>query len=762
MDAKLLLKDLAEVVEVIINKEAKRQPEKRKWRDLPRALHLTQKILTHGSLKTDFLGKPECRTFVLEENVDSDSNLFGSANIEAWLHLNIINKNLTQKLRDLYSNRNRLIRHFSRDSISRNPELRQTFLQILESLELLDFERLVSLNIIRLKPTRPKSLSKTHRNKKENRETIQVNQPFSPKSKQLDLLDVVETNRPPSRYSSQPNLSIFSQDHVRARRNSFPNKKDLLVNKSESNIESALLQVPNTATRKFIRTHTRARSDTCAIIPDDTIDGSHVSGSWSRVVPASTCWTPRPRANQSLLQYLSESVVSGVAARAELDRENAHFVFAETVIYTFEEMNSDKSLQNIFENDESNVDDDDDDDEDIKKLQLEIKRKRKERKLRKQMVNSILSDGQSDTTGTTDQSASPGYTDNEADTDHVLDSNDEDFMAAETRSTDTLTDCSAECIALSLLSQVGRGRLPPADKLCWLVSRDMVDQDLLPLPSSIPVDPDQDQELASSQGHVTEIRGSLTWAPPRPQIVLTVQNVPRKKAHALSSQRWLCAGCGMKVEQKYSRSFRWCHYLGKYFCTGCHSNKSHVIPARIIQNWDFKKYPVSNFAEEILVSMKQDSVFNIQDLNPGLIKRVEKLKQVVTRRNQLSMVARYISNCRLAEDLSPMVESVLVSDTDMFSLDDMIKTRAGEMAPLLTRVISLGLVHVSECSLCQARGHICTICNSDSVIFPFMTGVHECLECYSCYHKKCFNPEQGCSKCWRKLVRNQSDPGAVF
>ena len=28
----------------------------------------------------------------LKENVDSDSNLFGSANIEAWLHLNIINK----------------------------------------------------------------------------------------------------------------------------------------------------------------------------------------------------------------------------------------------------------------------------------------------------------------------------------------------------------------------------------------------------------------------------------------------------------------------------------------------------------------------------------------------------------------------------------------------------------------------------------------------------------------------------------------------
>ena len=52
----------------------------------------------------------------------------------------------------------------------------------------------------------------------------------------------------------------------------------------------------------------------------------------------------------------------------------------------------------------------------------------------------------------------------------------------------------------------------------WLVTRDMADQDLLPLPSSVPVDPDT--EWSSSAA--TEIRGTLTWAPPRPQIVLTV------------------------------------------------------------------------------------------------------------------------------------------------------------------------------------------------------------------------------------------------
>ena len=96
-----------------------------------------------------------------------------------------------------------------------------------------------------------------------------------------------------------------------------------------------------------------------------------------------------------------------------------------------------------------------------------------------------------------------------------------------------------------------------------------------------------------------------------------------------------------QVEQRYCKSFRWCHYLGKYFCTGCHSNNSHVIPARIIHQWNFRKYPVSNFALEILKSMKQEPVFNIQDLNPGLVRKVEKLRHVVHFRSQLSKLARY-------------------------------------------------------------------------------------------------------------------------
>lgn len=41
----------------------------------------------------------------------------------------------------------------------------------------------------------------------------------------------------------------------------------------------------------------------------------------------------------------------------------------------------------------------------------------------------------------------------------------------------------------------------------------------------------------------------------------------------------------------YMKRFRYCHYLGKYFCSTCHSNILEVIPARVVRKWDFTKYP---------------------------------------------------------------------------------------------------------------------------------------------------------------------------
>ena len=151
--------------------------------------------------------------------------------------------------------------------------------------------------------------------------------------------------------------------------------------------------------------------------------------------------------------------------------------------------------------------------------------------------------------------------------------------------------------------------------------------------------------------------------------------------------------------------------------------------------------------------MTKEPVFNIHDLNPGLLRRVEKVKQVAGGRSQLSKLARYISNCRLAQDLHSWVESSLVSDIQMFSIEDLCRTKAGKLVPVLRRVIREGLHHVETCELCQARGHICQVCHSDTVLFPFKVGVVECPECFSCFHQSCYRPNS-CLKCYRRKLRN--------
>lgn len=46
-----------------------------------------------------------------------------------------------------------------------------------------------------------------------------------------------------------------------------------------------------------------------------------------------------------------------------------------------------------------------------------------------------------------------------------------------------------------------------------------------------------------------------------------------------------------------------CRFTGSYYCDNCMSAESITIPARIIHNWDFKRYSVSqrayNYIEEI-------------------------------------------------------------------------------------------------------------------------------------------------------------------
>ncbi|XP_024919454.1 protein RUBCNL-like [Cynoglossus semilaevis] len=119
--------------------------------------------------------------------------------------------------------------------------------------------------------------------------------------------------------------------------------------------------------------------------------------------------------------------------------------------------------------------------------------------------------------------------------------------------------------------------------------------------------------------------GSVSWTPPRFQLILQIQPTLRR-SEVMALQNYLCAGCGTEVEPKYIKKLLYCTYLNRYFCECCHSSSEAVIPARVLANWDFGRFPVSDFSKHLLDSVWHQPLFDLSCLVETLrVKELEKL-----------------------------------------------------------------------------------------------------------------------------------------
>lgn len=98
----------------------------------------------------------------------------------------------------------------------------------------------------------------------------------------------------------------------------------------------------------------------------------------------------------------------------------------------------------------------------------------------------------------------------------------------------------------------------------------------------------------------------------------------------------------------YMKRFRYCEYLGKYFCQCCHTNASAFIPGRILQKWDFSKYYVSKFSFDLLAKIFNEPFFNLEDINAVLYRKVKALENIKQFRQQLVHLATLMKICRHA------------------------------------------------------------------------------------------------------------------
>ncbi|NXW60262.1 RUBIC protein, partial [Eurystomus gularis] len=471
----------------------------------------------------------------------------------------------------------------------------------------------------------------------------------------------------------------------------------------------------------------------------------------------------RPSEGQSLISYLSEQ---DFGSCADLEKENAHFSISESLIAAIELMKCNMMSRQLEEEEE-------DSDKEIQELKQKIRIRRQQ--IRTRHLFPTCQEMGSDSLVATDsgsQFSSHGsmrfsdsgsaedveeYEIRDADIKRNPDSSRKSFLSSESISHSFLNSNSAEAVAMGLLKQFEGMQLPAASELEWLVPEHDAPQKLLPIPDSLPISPD-DGEHADIYKLRIRVRGNLEWAPPRPQIIFNVHPAPTRKV-AVAKQNYRCAGCGIRTDPDYIKRLRYCEYLGKYFCQCCHENAQMVIPSRILRKWDFSKYYVSNFSKDLLSKIWSDPLFNVQDINPALYRKVKSLNQVWLLRIQLFHMKNMFKTCRLAKDLLDSFDAVpghLTEDLHLYSLSDLSATKKGDLVPRLTELLKAGSLHVEKCMLCQAKGFICEFCqNEGDIIFPFeLNKCRTCEECKACYHKSCFKSTR-CPRCERLQARRE-------
>ncbi|XP_029422025.1 run domain Beclin-1-interacting and cysteine-rich domain-containing protein isoform X2 [Nannospalax galili] len=473
----------------------------------------------------------------------------------------------------------------------------------------------------------------------------------------------------------------------------------------------------------------------------------------------------RPSEGQSLISYLSEQ---DFGSCADLEKENAHFSISESLIAAIELMKCNMMSQCLEEEDIE----EEDSDREIQELKQKIRLRRQQ--IRSKNLLPVYQEteyGSFRVTSSSSQFSSHDSTQfsdsGSADEVDEYEIQDADIRRSATSNgkssiSQNFSHCflhstSAEAVAMGLLKQFEGMQLPAASELEWLVAEHDAPQKLLPIPDSLPISPDDGQHADIYKLRI-RVRGNLEWAPPRPQIIFNVHPAPTRKI-AVAKQNYRCAGCGIRTEPDYIKRLRYCEYLGKYFCQCCHENAQMVIPSRILRKWDFSKYYISNFSKDLLIKIWNDPLFNVQDINSALYRKVKLLNQVRLLRVQLYHMKNMFKTCRLAKELLDSFDTVpghLTEDLHLYSLNDLTATKKGELGPRLVELTRAGAAHVERCVLCQAKGFICEFCqNEDDIIFPFeLHKCRTCEECKACYHKACFK-SGSCPRCERLQARRE-------
>ncbi|TRY67330.1 hypothetical protein TCAL_14677 [Tigriopus californicus] len=502
-------------------------------------------------------------------------------------------------------------------------------------------------------------------------------------------------------------------------------------------------------------------------------------------IPPTESWTaPKPTSkDQSLQNYLQSGCFSQY--QAELDKELAHIILAEAIIQGINIAQYESATQ-TRQGEEGETMSAPVDLDHVQNM-LRNQRFRRHRSnvgapIRGQIMDHVTNSLESSVMSSSFSSglSSPIFSDDESNEDEEtplrspsqpsdIDTTTSQENGNSGRSRGHRRESSAESLALALLHLKKPEIQPKVCDLKWLVGDEDTPQKPLPLPQDFQALSDSTESPANAP----VLRGTNTWAPPRPQLILKT-HVKKKVFPSMQEQNFQCAGCSMTVQMRYIKTFRYCSYFGKYFCTSCHLGQTSVLPAKIIHNWNFKEEPVSTFARSVIKSLFHERLFFMEIISPELVKRAKRLRRALKWRRLAHIVFPYVMTCNRRHDsgdseimsLLKTIGKFDIEEPAVLTLNEICSIKLGSYLHELPTAVEAAKLHILQCKYCHMRGHLCEGCRSEDVLFSFQTtDVAQCETCKACYHKTCLEKvlanDGECTKCWRIKQRKMAKLNAT-
>lgn len=228
-------------------------------------------------------------------------------------------------------------------------------------------------------------------------------------------------------------------------------------------------------------------------------------------------------------------------------------------------------------------------------------------------------------------------------------------------------------------------------------------------------------------------------------------------AHGLHEQNYCCYDCGSEISYS-STKVHTCDYNGRYYCQECHKKTLHLVPARVIHNWDFKPRQLALQSQEVIAYLADKEYLNIENINPQLFDSVSVMHQLRDLREQIILYKAHFVQCSraLREGVFLKLKSRqhFIDTSKLYTIRDLTEAQSGTLLPEITSVIQDYQKHVDRCETCSNQKFLCSVCESPPLISPFrdVYSIAQCSQCHGVLHRPCFNRSDKCPYCSASLI----------